>query len=138
MAIPKTPALTTDCVVLDGRGRLLLVRRAHPPFKGRLALPGGFVDVGEEVEDACRREVVEETGVEVRRLVLVGIYSDPRRDPRRHTASAVFLARVRGARAKAGSDAAEAVWIDARKHPPLAFDHDIIVRDALKLARSKR
>jgi 8-oxo-dGTP diphosphatase len=62
MPFPKTPALTTDCVVIDARHRLLLIRRGHPPFKGRYALPGGFVEVGETVADACRRELMEETG----------------------------------------------------------------------------
>ena len=55
MPFPKTPALTADCVVIDGRGRLLLIRRGHPPFKGQYALPGGFAEVGETIEDACRR-----------------------------------------------------------------------------------
>ena len=63
MAKPKTPLLTADCVVIDARGRVLLVRRGHPPFKGHYALPGGFVEIGETVEEACRRELMEETGV---------------------------------------------------------------------------
>ena len=93
-AFPKTPALTTDCVVFDAKRRVLLVRRGHPPFKGKYALPGGFVDIGETVEDACRRELMEETGVKVGRLELIGVYSDPGRDPRGHTCSVAFLARV--------------------------------------------
>ena len=88
MAFPKTPALTVDCVLFDAKGRLLLIRRGNPPFKGRYALPGGFVDVGETVEDACRRELMEETGVKAGRLELIGVYSDPKRDPCGHTWSA--------------------------------------------------
>src|SRR5690606_39615632 len=90
MARPKTPLLSTDCVVFNPRGEVLLIKRKNPPFQGQFALPGGFVDVGETVEDACRRELMEETGVRAGRLTLVGVYSDPKRDPRGHTASVVF------------------------------------------------
>jgi len=62
MPTPKTPLLAADCVVFDARGRVLLIRRGNPPFKGKYALPGGFVEIGETVEDACRRELMEETG----------------------------------------------------------------------------
>ena len=131
---PVTPLLTTDCVVLDGSGRVLLIRRGHPPFEGHYALPGGFVDVGETVEDACRRELLEETGVKAGKLALIGIYSAPDRDPRGHTASAAYLTRVRGAAAKAGDDAATVEWIDNWRRLDLAFDHRQILRDAIKLA----
>lgn len=137
MPLPKTPALTTDCVVVDARRRLLLVRRGNPPFKGKLALPGGFVDVGETVEDACRREVREETGVEVGPLRLLGVYSDPRRDPRGHTCSVAFLARARRAVIKAGDDAASAEWIEDWSNLDLAFDHAKIIAEARRLLRRK-
>ena len=133
MPKPNTPLLTVDCVVVDGDRRVLLIRRRNPPFKGDLALPGGFVEVGETVERAARRELLEETGVKVSTLTLVGVYSDPRRDPRGHTCSVAFLARRANARATAGSDAAETIWI---KHPvkgKLAFDHRKIIADAFKL-----
>ncbi len=92
MAFPKTPALSTDCAIFDGKGRVLLIRRGNPPFKGEHALPGGFVEIGETVEDACRREVLEEVGIEVGELRLIGVYSDPDRDPRGHAVSVAFLA----------------------------------------------
>ena len=137
MPFPKTPALTTDCVVFDAKGRLLLIRRGNPPFKGRYALPGGFVDVGETVEDACPRELMEETGVKAGRLELIGVYSDPKRDPRGHTCSVAFLARVARSTPKAGDDAAAAEWVEGWSRSDLAFDHAEIVGDARRMLRSK-
>ncbi|GFO80751.1 MAG: hypothetical protein A49_03780 [Methyloceanibacter sp.] len=112
MGFPATPALTVDCVVFDPTGRVLLIRRRHEPFKGGYALPGGFVEIGETVEEACRRELREETGVCARDLRLVGVYSDPSRDPRGHTVSVAFLAQLAApAEAVAGDDAAAAEWV---------------------------
>ncbi|HEX6001372.1 MAG TPA: NUDIX hydrolase [Hyphomicrobiaceae bacterium] len=134
MAKPKTPLLTADCVVLDGRGRVLLVRRRYAPFKGQYALPGGFVEIGETVEAAARRELMEETGLEAGRLRLLGVYSDPSRDPRAHTCSVVYLASVpRGARPAAGDDAAAAEWVEDWSKVDLAFDHAKILADARRL-----
>jgi 8-oxo-dGTP diphosphatase len=136
MAFPQTPALTTDAVVFDARGRVLLIRRKHPPFQGGYALPGGFVDVGETVEDACSRELNEETGIQAGALTLVGVYSDPRRDPRGHTCSVAFLTRVEDATPVAGDDAAAAEWVEDWRSVTLAFDHATILRDAERLARA--
>lgn len=136
MSKPVTPLLAVDCVAFDADDRLLLIRRANPPFKGLYALPGGFVDVGETVEDACRRELLEETGVKAGRLTLVGVYSDPRRDPRGHVVSPAFVTRVRRATAVAGDDAAAADWIADWRRRKLAFDHDAIVRDAVRRLRA--
>ena len=94
MSAPKTPLLTTDCVVRDANSRVLLIRRKNEPFKGAYALPGGFVDIGETVEAACRREVREETGLNVDALRLIGVYSDPGRDPRGHTVSVAYAATL--------------------------------------------
>jgi len=135
MALPKTPLLTTDCVAADGKGRVLLVRRGHPPFKGKHALPGGFVEIGETVEAACRRELMEETGVKAGRLQLLGVYSDPKRDPRAHTCAVVFLTRVARATPKAGDDAAAAEWVEDWSKLELAFDHARILRDAKRKLR---
>jgi 8-oxo-dGTP diphosphatase len=135
MGLPKTPALTVDCVIHDPDGRVLLIRRKNEPFEGAFALPGGFVDIGETVEAGCRREVREETGLEVAELTLVGVYSDPGRDPRGHTVSAAFLARLPAAMPpRAGDDAEAAEWVADWRGEALAFDHAQILEDAERLA----
>jgi 8-oxo-dGTP diphosphatase len=134
MPKPVTPLLTVDCVVLDAEGRVLLIRRGRPPFVGAYAFPGGFVDVGETVQSAAKRELMEETGVKAGKLALVGVYSDPSRDPRGHTVSVVFLTRVRSAKAKAGDDAAAVEWVKPGPRLVMAFDHRAILRDALRIA----
>lgn len=133
MSPPKTPLLTVDCVIFDGRNRVLLIRRKNPPYQGSYALPGGFVDVGETVEAACRREVREETGVRVVRLRLVGVYSDPKRDPRGHTCSAAYLAGAWRGNPAAADDAAAVEWVAGWRKAPLAFDHRRIIADAARL-----
>ena len=138
MAKPVTPLLTVDCVVIDRAGRLLLIKRGRAPFKGSYALPGGFVDVGETVEDACRREVMEETGVKLRKLTLVGVFSDPGRDPRGHTVSVAFLARIGSGKAHAGDDAAAVEWVDGWRRAKLAFDHKRIIGRAMRLVAEGR
>jgi 8-oxo-dGTP diphosphatase len=138
MRKPQTPLLAADCVAFDARGRVLLIRRGHPPFKGSYALPGGFVGIGETVEEACRRELKEETGVAAGRLELVGAYSDPKRDPRNHTCSVVFMTRVARATPRAGDDAAAAEWVEDWSEVELAFDHARILEDAERLLRKKR
>ncbi len=134
MPKPVTPLLAADCVVFNPDNAVLLVERKFPPFKGRLALPGGFVEVGETVEAACRRELMEETGVKAGRLRLLGVYSDPKRDPRGHTVSAVFITRVRSRKIQAGDDAADARWVTGWRRLPLAFDHAKILSDARRIA----
>jgi 8-oxo-dGTP diphosphatase len=133
--MPKTPALTTDCVIFDNAGRVVLIRRKNEPFKGSYALPGGFVGIGETVEAACRREVQEEVGIELGDLSLVGVYSDPKRDPRGHTVSAAYLALLpRAVAPRAGSDAERAEWVANWRKRALAFDHAEILDDAELLA----
>lgn len=137
MPRPKTPALAADCVVVDAKRRVLLVRRKYEPFKGQYAVPGGFVEIGETVENACRRELLEETGVKAGKLQLLGVYSDPDRDPRGHICTVTFLTRVRSAVAKAGDDAAAAEWIDDWSGLDLAFDHAKVLADADRALREK-
>lgn len=131
-ARPRGPALTADCVVFDANGALLLIKRGRPPFKGRYALPGGFVDVGETVEGAALRELKEETGLKGRIVALIGVFSDPRRDPRGHSVSVAFLVETKG-KPRGGDDAESAAFVAGWSKRKLAFDHDKIVTAALAL-----
>jgi 8-oxo-dGTP diphosphatase len=129
---PRGPALTVDGVLLED-GSVLLVRRRNPPFAGAYALPGGFVDYGETVEAAAAREVQEETGLVVAVERLVGVYSDPARDPRGHMVSVAFLVRRRGGTLAGADDADEARLFPLDALPALAFDHARILADARAL-----
>ena len=139
MAAPKVPQLTTDCVIFDPAGRVLLVRRKHEPFAGSHALPGGFVEMGETVEGACRREVREEAGIEVDDLSLVGVYSDPKRDPRGRMVSVAYATVLPSTvSTRAGSDAASAEWVNDWRRVALAFDHAQILADAAAMLKQRR
>jgi 8-oxo-dGTP diphosphatase len=131
LAGPETPKLTVDVVIPSERG-VVLVRRGSDPFEGQWALPGGFVEVGETVEEAAVREAAEETGLAVEVARLVGVYSEPERDPRGHNVSVAFLVRVLSGELSAASDAS-----DVSVHDPgsvdLAFDHRRIIDDAMSL-----
>ncbi len=134
--MPRTPPVAADVVIelSDRPGRpIVLVERRFPP--PGWALPGGFVEIGETVEVAAVREAREETGLAVAGLRLLGVYSDPRRDPRGHTVSVVFVAEADGDPV-AGDDARNVAIIDPRNPPPLAFDHARIIADYL--ARGRR
>ena len=128
MAGPETPKLMVDVVIPSPEG-VVLIRRGSDPFEGQWALPGGFVEVGETVEEAATREAAEETGLAVELARLVGVYSDPDRDPRGHNVSVAFLARVLSGDLAAASDAAEVAVLDPAS-VELAFDHRRIVEDA--------
>jgi len=133
------PSVTADvaCIAdVDGRATILLIQRRHDPFAGRWALPGGFVNENEALEAAALRELEEETGVAGVRLEQVGAYGDPGRDPRGHTVTAAYLARVsKEIAATAADDAADAAWFPVDALPPLAFDHALIIADALRRYR---
>jgi 8-oxo-dGTP diphosphatase len=127
MAAHRNPAPTVDAVILLPDDRVVLVRRANPPHGW--ALPGGFVDEGETLEAAAVREAEEETGLAVALLEQFHTYSDPARDPRRHTISTVFLASASG-EPRGGDDAAEAVAFPWDALPsPIVFDHREILSD---------
>ncbi len=151
---PKA-ANTADVALFTDRPdgpSLLLIRRGGHPFRGRWALPGGFLDVGdgdsgqgEDLETCARRELAEETGIRVEpgRLEQLGTYGDPDRDPRGRTISTVYTGHVSGGPAPAGADdAAEARWVavaelEGPDGPDLAFDHARIVSDAIARARRR-
>jgi len=138
MAEHKNPLPTTDAVIAGSDGRIVLVLRKHEP-RG-WALPGGFVDWGEELGHACVREAREETGLEVELVEQLFTYSDPRRDPRKHTISTVYACRVRGGTLQAADDAADARWYRESEIPwkDLCFDHGDILRDYFGWSRGQR
>jgi len=127
----KNPVPTVDILIeLDGSpGTLVFIERANPPHG--LALPGGFVDQGEWLADAAAREAKEETGLDIQITELFHVYSDPARDPRKHTMSTVFIVRATGT-PKGGDDAARCLVCAPDQLPaPLVFDHATIVADYL-------
>jgi 8-oxo-dGTP diphosphatase len=126
---PVTPLITVDTIIeLQDRegGPVVLIERKYPPFGW--AIPGGFVDVGETLEQAAMREAYEETGLQVSLQVLLGLYSDPARDSRGHTVSAVYIARAKG-EPVAMDDAANVAVFKLDELPELAFDHGQILQD---------
>ncbi len=129
----RQPAVTVDIIIfaiLKERLKVLLIKRRNPPFQGRWALPGGFIDLGESPEAAARRELEEETGIRTARLHQLHTFGDPGRDPRGHTISIVYYAVVRPEHITphAASDASAVGWFSAFHPPPLAFDHRKILR----------
>jgi len=137
MPRPTTPTLAVDVIIelADRPGRpIVLVKRRFPP-SGH-ALPGGFVDIGETVEEAARREAREETGLDITLGTLLGVYSDPSRDPRGHTVSLVYIATAAG-EPVAGDDAAGVLIVKPGEAPPLVFDHGLILGDYLRRLESR-
>jgi 8-oxo-dGTP diphosphatase len=135
----KTPSLTVDAVITCEDDSIVLIKRKKDPYEGSWALPGGFVEYGETVESAVLREVKEETGLEIDLQGLVGVYSDPERDPRGHTVTICYLARKSGGELKADTDAADVECILKNEilKLKLAFDHNLIIKDAFKLMNNK-
>jgi len=127
----KSPKLTVDGVVVKDK-KILLIKRKNQPFKGKWALPGGFVEYGEKTEDAVVREVFEETGLKTKVIHLVGVYSDPGRDPRGHIVSVVYILEICDGKVKSGDDACEVMFFDLNQLPELSFDHGDILKDALR------
>jgi 8-oxo-dGTP diphosphatase len=127
----KSPKLTADGVILR-KNTILLIKRKNDPFKGKWALPGGYVEYGEKVEDTVVREVFEETGLKTKIHNLIGIYSDPDRDPRGHTITVAYLLNIISGELRSNDDAIDVKFFSLKNLPKLSFDHDIIIEDALR------
>src|SRR6056297_1531579 len=128
------PAVTVDCIILAGKEKqnykVVLIKRLNPPYKGKWAFPGGFVDIDEDLLPAAKRELEEETGLRIEQLSQFKAYGKVDRDPRGRTITIVYLGfinEITPLRAK--SDAKEAQWFDLKSLPPLAFDHEEILKD---------
>ncbi len=129
------PRITVDALVAH-RGKLVLICRGREPFFGIYALPGGFVEFGERLEEAVEREVQEETGLHAEVTRLVGVYGNPKRDPRGHTISVAYELKSYGGRLGASTDAAAVRLVPMNRVPRLAFDHATIVADYRRLLRT--
>jgi 8-oxo-dGTP diphosphatase len=135
----KNPKPTADAIIARPDGHIVLIRRKNPP-RG-WAIPGGYVDEGEAIENACVREAKEETGLEVTLVSQLFTYSDPKRDPRQHNVSTVYACTVGGdAQPRGADDAAEARWFRESEVPwsELCFDHGTILRDYFEWRRTGR
>lgn len=131
MPKPITPLVAVDAVVKYSENSIVLIRRKNPPFRGEFALPGGFVDVGQTVEEACIRETYEETNIRVTIKKLIGVFSAPNRDPRGHNISIAFLCEPltdsEKPLAKDDAQALEIVKFTNLSSLKLAFDHKDII-----------
>lgn len=130
-------AITTDAVIfstLNNEKIVLLIKRKNNPFQGKWALPGGFLEENETLENGCKRELEEETGLKLSDLNQVGIYDAIGRDPRGRTLSVAFTKTIqKPEKVKGNDDAAEAKWIPLKELDNLAFDHRQIIADALEI-----
>jgi 8-oxo-dGTP diphosphatase len=129
------PMVTVDCIVtthLNQGIHVLLICRANEPFRRMWALPGGFVDQDEDLPDAARRELKEETGIDCQTLKQFRTYGTPGRDPRGHTISVVYVSNIHSIETKAGDDAEKADWFNMNNLPEMAFDHRQIVEEYLQ------
>ena len=134
------PSVTTDCVIFgfDGTNlRVLLVERGIEPYKGRWAFPGGFLGMEESAEEGALRELQEETGLKGAYIKQFHTFSDPNRDPRERVITIAYYALVKMQEVRGGDDAARAEWFALDEVPSLAFDHDLILRLALKELRKQ-
>ena len=132
------PSVTTDCVVFgyDGlRLNVLLIERGADPFKGHWAFPGGFLNIDESAQQGAKRELFEETGLRDAYIRQFHTFSAVNRDPRERVISIAYYALVRISEVKGGDDAAKAQWFPLDSVPPLAFDHDMMLRMAIKELR---
>ena len=128
-AYPR-PAVTVDAILISKQNSVLLIERGREPFKGKWALPGGFIDMDEPLETACMRELEEETGIRITILKQFKAFGAVDRDPRHRTISVIFYAFTENELiARAGDDAAKAQWFPIDQLPELAFDHQLILEE---------
>jgi 8-oxo-dGTP diphosphatase len=125
----RSPSLATDGLIVEEQG-ILLAKRSREPFKDKWCLPGGFVDYGEKVEDALKREFKEETGLEVEPIEIIGVYSDPNRDPRKHVVNISWLVRRTGGEMKPLDATSDIKFFRKIRASELAFDHAKVLKDA--------
>ena len=133
------PAVTADCIVFNrerDKISVLLIKRKNEPYKDCWAFPGGFINIDESAEDAAVRELKEETGLEVSKIEQLKAYSNPDRDPRERVITIAFIAESKIKEVNGRDDAKEARWFDISQLPPLAFDHEQILKDAFKIIRN--
>ena len=134
------PAVTTDCVIFGFNGerlQVLLIERGIEPYKGHWAFPGGFLKMDETAEEGAKRELKEETGLADAYIQQLHTFSNPDRDPRERVITIAYYALVKIQEVKGGDDAASARWFPLDEIPPLAFDHDYILRMATQRLREQ-
>jgi 8-oxo-dGTP diphosphatase len=137
MSNDKSPSLMVDAIV-EKEGKILLVKRKKDPFEGRWSFPGGKLNIGERVEDAVKRELLEETSIDIELKDILGVYSDPNRDPRGHRVTTAFVASVEAGEPKEGDDAATVQWFPINDEIELAFDHNKILNHYRQWTKSKQ
>ena len=131
------PSVTVDIVLLSDTGsclQVLLIRRKNPPFRNLWALPGGFLEMDESLQESALRELHEETGISDVKLTQIGVFGNPNRDPRGRVITIAYLGILKSEQQKAvaGSDASEVAWFSTLDLPELAFDHNDIIKKALE------
>ena len=142
----KNPVPAVDFIIAnENNSKILLVRRKNDPFKGMLSIPGGFINEGETAEDAMRREAKEETSLVLEPIAILGVYSDPRREPRMHTLSVTFITRIVQGNEDARDDAAALQWVNIvgeldslTRSKQIGFDHPKILNDFKRWLKSSR
>jgi 8-oxo-dGTP diphosphatase len=132
---PQSYRIAADAMIVDNPRKprkVVLITRKNPPYQGNFALPGGFLEPDETIEQCCIREAKEETSVDVAIVRIVGVYSDPKRDPRGRTVTVTYLCKPVGGDVKGNDDAASARWHDVKelRGLTLAFDHGRMLGDA--------
>lgn len=134
------PAVTTDCVIFGYDGavmKLLLIKRGNEPYKDKWAFPGGFLNMDESAEEGVKREVKEETGLNLDSVEQIHTFTNPDRDPRERVITIAYFAKIEIREVKGGDDAREARWFTLDSLPELAFDHDQILKMALDKLKEK-